>query len=92
MRGHHEKLNGKGYPDGVTGDKLRLETRTMTVCEIFDALTASDRPYKKAMPLEKAIQILRWEAEEGGLESDIVELFVKYEVYKKVMEKDWSDF
>ena len=92
VRGHHEKLNGKGYPDGVTGDKLRLETRTMTVCEIFDALTASDRPYKKAMPLEKAIQILRWEAEEGGLESDIVELFVKYEVYKKVMEKDWSDF
>ena len=92
VRGHHEKLNGKGYPDGVTGDKLRLETRTMTVCEIFDALAASDRPYKKAMPLEKAIQILRWEAEEGGLESDIVELFVKYEVYKKVMEKDWSDF
>ena len=92
VRGHHEKLNGKGYPDGVTGDKLRLETRTMTVCEIFDALTASDRPYKKAMPLEKAIQILRWEAEEGGLESDIVELFVKYEVYKKVMEKDWRDF
>jgi len=92
VRGHHEKLNGKGYPDGVTGDKLCLETRIMTVCDIFDALTASDRPYKKAMPVEKAIQILRWEAEEGGLEKDIVELFVEHEVYKKVLEKDWRDF
>jgi HD-GYP domain-containing protein (c-di-GMP phosphodiesterase class II) len=60
VRGHHEKLNGGGYPDGVTADKLSLETRIMTVCDIFDALTASDRPYKKAMPLEKALQVLQW--------------------------------
>ena len=55
VRGHHEKLDGSGYPDGVTGDQLSLETRIMTVCDIFDALTASDRPYKKAMPVEKAL-------------------------------------
>ena len=92
VRGHHEKLNGKGYPDGVPGDQLSLETRIMTVCDIFDALTASDRPYKKAMPVEKALQILRWEAEEGALEPDIVELFAKSEVYKKILEKDWRQF
>ena len=92
VRGHHEKLNGKGYPDGVTKEALSLETRIMTVCDIFDALTASDRPYKKAMPVEKALQILRWEAEEGGLESDIVELFAEHQIYKKVLEKDWREF
>ena len=92
VRGHHEKLNGKGYPDGVTGDELSLETKIMTVCDIFDALTASDRPYKKAMPVDKALSILRMEAEEGALDSDIVELFTASEVYRKVLERDWREF
>ncbi|MFQ5536465.1 MAG: HD domain-containing phosphohydrolase [Gemmatimonadota bacterium] len=92
VRGHHEKLNGKGYPDGVTGDRLPLETRIMTVCDIFDALTASDRPYKKAMPVEKALQILQWEAEEGALDPDIVKLFTESQVYRKVLERDWREF
>lgn len=92
VRGHHEKLNGKGYPDGVTGDRLSLETRIMTVCDIFDALTASDRPYKKAMPVEKALSILRMEAEEGALDPDVVELFCASGVYREVLEKDWREF
>ncbi len=92
VRGHHEKLNGKGYPDGVTKEHLCLETRIMTVCDIFDALTASDRPYKKAMPVEKALQILRWEAEEGALEPDIVEFFAESGVYNKVLGTDWREF
>lgn len=92
VRGHHEKLDGSGYPDGVTGEHLSLETRIMTVCDIFDALTASDRPYKKAMPVEKAIQILRWEAEEGMLDSQVVELFAESEVYRKVLDSDWREF
>ncbi len=91
VRGHHEKLNGTGYPDGVTGDQLPLETKIMTVCDIFDALTASDRPYKKAMPLEKALQILRWEAEEGALDPDLVELFIEHQVYRRVLERDWRE-
>ena len=92
VRGHHEKLNGTGYPDGVTKDQLSLETRIMTVCDIFDALTASDRPYKKALPVEKALQILQWEANDGMLEHDIVELFASSKVYEKVLEGDWRDF
>lgn len=92
VRGHHEKLNGTGYPDGVTKEHLCLETRIMTVCDIFDALTASDRPYKKAMPVEKALQILRWEAEEGALEPDIVEFFAESGVYNKVLSTDWREF
>jgi HD-GYP domain-containing protein (c-di-GMP phosphodiesterase class II) len=92
VRGHHEKLDGSGYPDGVTGEELSLETRIMTVCDIFDALTASDRPYKKAMPVEKAVQILQWEAEEGMLDKQVVELFAESEVYRKVLDTDWRDF
>jgi HD-GYP domain-containing protein (c-di-GMP phosphodiesterase class II) len=92
VRGHHEKLNGKGYPDGVGLDQLSLETRIMTVCDIFDALTASDRPYKKAVPLDKALAILRMEADEGALDSDVVELFCASGVYKEVLERDWREF
>jgi response regulator RpfG family c-di-GMP phosphodiesterase len=92
VRGHHEKLDGSGYPDGVTGDSLSLETRIMTVCDIFDALTASDRPYKRAMPVEKALQILEWEAKDGMLDEDVVELFVRSEVYRKVLDADWREF
>jgi len=92
VRGHHEKLNGTGYPDGVAADKLSLETRIMTVCDIFDALTASDRPYKKAMPVDKALQILEWEARDGMLDKDVVELFIKSRAYQKVLERDWREF
>jgi hypothetical protein len=92
VRGHHEKLNGSGYPDGVTGERLSLETRIMTVCDIFDALTASDRPYKKAMPVEKALQILEWEARDGMLDKDIVALFIQSKAYRKVLERDWREF
>ncbi|MCA1790309.1 MAG: HD domain-containing protein [Thioalkalivibrio sp.] len=91
VRGHHEKLDGTGYPDGVTGEQLSLETRIMTVCDIFDALTASDRPYKKALPVEKALDILREEAASGAVDSDIVELFIESGVYRRVLEKDWRE-
>ncbi len=91
VQGHHEKLNGKGYPRGVTGEEIPIETRFMTVCDIFDALTASDRPYKKAMPVEKALAILQMEADEGGLDPDAVDLFVQTRVYEKVLNTDWRE-
>ena len=91
VRGHHEKLNGGGYPDGVLGDDIPLETRMMTVADIFDALTASDRPYKKAMPVEEALEILKAEADEGGLDADIVDLFIRSKVYERVLDRDWRE-
>ena len=92
VRGHHEKLDGSGYPDGMMAEHLSLETRIMTVCDIFDALTASDRPYKKAIPVAKALQILNWEAGDGMLDQDIVDVFAASEVYKKVLDSDWRGF
>lgn len=56
--GHHERLDGRGYPRGLTGDAIALETRIVSVADVFDALTA-DRPYRKAMPLAKALDIMR---------------------------------
>ena len=81
---HHEKLNGSGYPRGITGERISLRTRMMTVADIFDALTAADRPYKKAMPADRALQILELEARNGRLDSDVVDLFTERGIYKLV--------
>ncbi len=91
VQGHHEKLNGKGYPRGISGEEIPIETRFMTVCDIFDALTASDRPYKKAMPVDRALSILQMEADEGALDQDAVDLFVESKVYEKVLNTDWRE-
>ena len=70
---HHEYLDGSGYPNHLTADQIGLETRILTIADIYDALTASDRPYKKPMPMEKAISILKSMAAEGKLELRLVE-------------------
>jgi response regulator RpfG family c-di-GMP phosphodiesterase len=72
---HHEKLNGGGYPNGLRGDDIPLQGRMMAVCDVYDALTASDRPYKPALPPEKALAILRQDAEAGGLDAELVRIF-----------------
>lgn len=70
---HHELLDGSGYPEHKQGDELELETRILAVVDIYDALTSSDRPYKKPMPREKAFGVLRAMAEEGKVELRLVE-------------------
>jgi HD-GYP domain-containing protein (c-di-GMP phosphodiesterase class II) len=89
--GHHEKLNGRGYPRGVQADQIPVQTRIMTVVDIFDALTASDRPYKKALPPEKALDILHMEARQGLLDTSLVELLVESGHYRRILETDWRD-
>ena len=72
---HHEFLNGSGYPKGLKGDEICYEVRLLTILDIFEAMTAHDRPYKKAMPAEHAFGILRKMAEEGQIDKDILNLF-----------------
>ena len=69
---------------GLVGDQIPLPSRVMTVCDIYDALTAMDRPYKRAMSTEVALNILRDEARQGLLDTDIVEIFVASRVYQDV--------
>ena len=81
-KGHHEMLNGSGYPDGKKGDEILFESRMMAVADIYDALTASDRPYKRAVPADKALNILKAEADAGKLDKDIVDFFIKKKIYE----------
>jgi HD-GYP domain-containing protein (c-di-GMP phosphodiesterase class II) len=74
---HHEKLDGRGYPRGLAAEGIPVEARIMTIADIFDALTASDRPYKKALPAEKALDILADEARRGQVDGALLGVFVE---------------
>jgi len=78
---HHEKLDGTGYPRRLGLQEIPVPSRILTVCDIYDALTASDRPYKKAVPRERAIGILEDEAREGKLDPWLVKTFVDEKVW-----------
>lgn len=82
--GHHEKLNGQGYPQALSGDGIGVEARMMAVADIYDALTASDRPYKKAVPHVNALGILEEEAGRGALDAELVQLFRTAKVAERV--------
>ncbi len=81
--GHHEKLDGSGYPNNLMARDIPLQTRMMTISDIYDALSASDRPYKPAVPADRALQILNYEVNEGKLDADLLKLFIDGKVYEK---------
>jgi len=82
--GHHERMDGKGYPRGLTREQMSVPARMMAIADIFEALTASDRPYKKAMPLSKALTILGRMKEDNHVDPDLFDVFVR--------EKVWLDY
>jgi HD-GYP domain-containing protein (c-di-GMP phosphodiesterase class II) len=81
--GHHEYLDGSGYPNGLKGDEIGWETRLLTIIDIYDALTAEDRPYKPPIPSERAFEILRGMAEEGKIDGEILEDFYNSGAWKR---------
>ena len=81
---HHEKMNGKGYPGGVPAAKTPLGSRLMAVPDVFDSLTASDRPYKPAIPLERALEILARMSDGGELDPNVVNLFNDAKIWEKL--------
>ena len=80
---HHELLNGKGYPKHLSGDELPNETRLLTIIDVYDALTAEDRPYKPPMPAEKAFSILKSMRDDGEIDGHLLDLFIESEAWKK---------
>ena len=84
---HHEKLDGSGYPRGLSREQIPLQARIMTVTDIYDALTAGDRPYKQSLPEELALDILREEAEQGKVEPDLVAIFIDSNAYRLLPER-----
>ena len=81
---HHERLSGDGYPNQLPAEKIPIQSRMMSVSDIFDALTASDRPYKRAMPVPRALDILGYEVKDGHLDAELVRIFVAAEPWLKV--------
>ncbi len=82
--GHHEKLNGTGYPRGVDAPAIPIQTRMMTISDIYDALTATDRPYKRAVSSDRALDILHAEAKGGLIDADLLKTFAEASVFSRV--------
>jgi len=79
---HHEKLDGSGYPRGISRDAIPIQSRLMAITDIYDALTAGDRPYKRSLTEEMALDILRDEARAGRIEQTLVDVFIECGAYK----------
>ncbi|MBI3179552.1 MAG: HD domain-containing protein, partial [Deltaproteobacteria bacterium] len=82
---HHEKLDGTGYPRQLQAEQIPLQSRMMTISDIYDALTASDRPYKKAVPHERAMSILEEEAKHDKVDRVLLDVFIEAKVHRRVM-------
>ncbi len=78
---HHEKLDGSGYPTSAVAEQIPVQSRMMTIADIYDALSAADRPYKKSLPPEKALDILAMEVKGGKLDAELFRLFVDSKAY-----------
>jgi HD-GYP domain-containing protein (c-di-GMP phosphodiesterase class II) len=79
---HHEKLDGTGYPNRLNVGQIPLQSKMMTISDIYDALTSQDRPYKKALPIERALNILAEESKSGHIDRDLLDVFIQAELYR----------
>ncbi len=78
---HHERMDGTGYPHGLTGDQMSVQARVLAIADVFEALTAPDRPYRQPLPLSRALAILSEERDRGKLDPDLYDVFMKEQVY-----------
>ena len=85
--GHHERMDGKGYPRGLSREQLSVQARVMGIADIFEALMATDRPYKPGMKLSQAIGIMEKFKNNGHIDPDLFDIFVQQEVYRRYAEK-----
>jgi len=82
-RGHHEKMNGTGYPYRLSAAEIPVQTRMMTISDIFDALAAADRPYKKAVSVDRALEILELSVKDGELDPSLFDIFVSARIFDR---------
>jgi HD-GYP domain-containing protein (c-di-GMP phosphodiesterase class II) len=84
--GHHERMDGKGYPKGLTREQMSVQARCMGIADIFEALTAKDRPYKKGKTLSESLEILGKFRQNGHIDPDLFDVFVRRKVYRRYAE------
>ncbi len=80
---HHEKLDGSGYPRQLKAAEIPIQSKMMTISDIFDALVAWDRPYKKAVPVERALDILGYESQAGKIDQSLLAIFIESKIYER---------
>lgn len=85
---HHERLDGSGYPSGLKGNSIPLQSRILALADVFEALTARDRPYKKGITLSEAINIMKTMATSNGLDPELLDLFIKKQIYSEYAAKE----
>jgi len=85
--GHHERMDGKGYPRGLMREQMSVQARVMGIADIFEALTARDRPYKKGKTLTESLQILGKFKEGGHIDPDLFDVFIRRKVYQRYAEQ-----
>ena len=85
--GHHERMDGKGYPRGLVREQMSVQARVMGIADIFEALTAKDRPYKHGKTLSESLKILGWFKENGHIDPDLFDIFVRRKVYLRYAEQ-----
>lgn len=89
---HHEKLNGTGYPFGLRGGQIPLQGRILAIADIYDALVAKDRPYKKGLKPEAALNIISAMADMGEIDKDLFGIFVEEEIFQAKAEEPQYEF
>jgi HD-GYP domain-containing protein (c-di-GMP phosphodiesterase class II) len=93
--GHHERMDGKGFPKGLTREQMSIPARVMAIADIFEALTSKDRPYKKAKTLSEALAILKKMKDDNHIDPDIYDVFIEQKIYKiyanKFLEEEQID-
>lgn len=85
--GHHERMDGKGYPRGLVKEQMSVPSRLMAIADIFEALSASDRPYKSAKPVSECLTIMGNLAKNNHLDADLFTIFVRSKVYEQYINK-----
>lgn len=79
--GHHERVDGGGYPKGLRGDQMSVQARMMAIADVFEALTDGNRPYKRPLRLTEALHILGTMSRDGHIDPDLFQIFVREQVY-----------
>jgi HD-GYP domain-containing protein (c-di-GMP phosphodiesterase class II) len=82
---HHERLNGKGYPRQLTEPDIPVQSKLMAVSDVYDALTAADRPYKAAVSVERSLEILEQEAKVNLLDTEVLKIFIEARIYQRTI-------
>ncbi len=89
-RAHHEKLDGSGYPYKLKSEEIPLQAKMMTICDMFDALSAADRPYKKAVPPARALEILEMGVHDNELDAELFQVFLEAKIFQLTLKRSSS--